>query len=301
MREQSFNSWLIAELASSRMALISMYENRDRILYIEAPALRQKYLSIFGETENAVLQAELENSLLKRKIELIQAAINRREVIDLERIDELIERERTQKLTDIEQNDATLNELPQLSEKETENLKRLYHEIVRDYHPAVNADVTDTQKELYEKAVEAFKMQDIEAMEVIHDCLVLKLSDRDVVPLERRNPEKDEKEKYHEVASILTTDYTLAKTLYQFFSPIEDDIVVTDAIRDCDTKRKNVEEEIAKIKEGFPFNAVDTMNSKAKTEEYRAELQFRAQKSAVEKEELLHKIHLLTEEHVNVR
>ena len=93
MRQQTFYDWLLREVASSRMALISLYESRDRILYIEAPTLRKKYIGIFGEIENAVLQSELETALLRRKVELIQTAINRRERIDLEQIEAQIKDE----------------------------------------------------------------------------------------------------------------------------------------------------------------------------------------------------------------
>ena len=35
----------------------------------------------------------------------------------------------------------------------------------------MNPDLTEAQKELYQKAVEAYKMQDVEAMKLIYDQL----------------------------------------------------------------------------------------------------------------------------------
>ena len=90
-----------------------------------------------------------------------------------------------------------------------------------------------------------------------------------------------------------------AATLYSFFAPLEDDNIVLNSIRDCDSKRKEVEEEIVRIKAGFPFNAVETMNSKSKTEEYLAELRLRASKSETEKHELQRKIEKLMERQIN--
>ncbi|MCR5484682.1 MAG: hypothetical protein K6F09_03725 [Clostridiales bacterium] len=294
---QSFHDWLLRETASSRMALITLYEYRDHLLYMEAPELRKKYLSIFGDEENAVLQAELENALLRRKIELIQTAINRREPIDLFKIDETISRERDDRLSELEQKDATLNELPQLSDQEIEALKKLYHDITGVFHPAMNKDLSDTQKELYNKAVEAFRMMDVDAMQVIHDSL-FDPSDVNMnrLSLERDSKkETDERELYHDAANALSTDYSLAKTLYPYFVPLEDDTIVENAIADCNAKRKEIEEEIGNIRSDFPFNAVETMNSSAKTAEYRIELKIRAQRSAAEKAELQKKIIQLTE------
>ncbi len=301
MRQQSFYDWLIREAASSRMALISLYETRDRLLYIEAPELRKKYLGIFGDVENAVLQSELETALLSKKVELIQAAINRREEIDIDKIDEIIESEKEERLTELEQNDVTLNELPQLTEKQKQTLQILYHDITSGYHPVVNSNLTDTQKELYQKAKNAYKMQDVDAMQIIHDCLFEKdyKETQGQLTAESNQAERNDRTDFHSIASYLTTDYSLAKDLYRYFIPLEDDIIISNAIRDCEVKRKEVEGEIAKIRSGFPFNAVDTMNDKVKTEEYKAELRIRARKSESEKEELLEKIKKLTEGRVN--
>ena len=97
MRKQTFYDWLAREVTSSRMALVRLYENRDRLLYVEAPQLRKKYMDVIGVYEEPVLQAELEVSLLRRKVELIQIAINRREPVDLIAIDTQLEKEKQEK------------------------------------------------------------------------------------------------------------------------------------------------------------------------------------------------------------
>ena len=94
MRRQTFYNWLQREVSSSRMALVTLYENRDRLLYVEAPPLRKRYMDIFGAVEEPVLEAELEVSLLRRKVEMIQTALNRREPVDLAAIDARLQDER---------------------------------------------------------------------------------------------------------------------------------------------------------------------------------------------------------------
>lgn len=297
MREQTFYDWLTREVATSRMALIGAYENRDRLLYVEAPPLRRRYMDKFGAVEEPVLQAELEVSLLRRKAEMLQIALNRREPVDLAAIEQKLEEEKEQKVSDLEQKDLTLHELPQLTEQQAHTIQRQYREITSQFHPAMNPDATETQRELYDRAVEAYKVQDVEAMKVIYDSLfapqdlgelTIHSDDKAPAPEERR-------ETYRAVASALATDYFLAKKLYDFFVPLEEDRVVLDTLNSYNDQRKAVEEEINRIREGFPFNAAATLDDPVKANAYMAELQIRADRCQEEKAELEKRIAALTE------
>ncbi|MGN1047327.1 MAG: hypothetical protein ACI4QZ_01825 [Eubacteriales bacterium] len=279
------------------MALVGLYEQKDKLLYVEAPQIRRRYMKTIGVFEEGVLEAELEVSMLRRKVEMIQIAINRREPIDLKAIDAALEEEKNQKVAELESGDRTLNELPNLNEQEEHTLQRQYREITSSFHPAMNPDITDTQKELYEKAQEAYRLQDVEAMKLIYDMLfspvdlsVISVTTKSHVPTagERR-------EEYREIETSLSTDYKLAKKLYPFFMPLEEDMVVCDSLETYNAQRRSVEEEIESIRAGFPFNAVATLNDKKKTEEYLAELRIRAKRCEVEKIELEQKIKKLTE------
>ena len=298
MRAQSFYNWLTREMATSRMALVGLYEQKDKLLYVEAPPLRRRYMETIGVYEESVLEAELEVAMLRRKVEMIQIAINRRETIDLQAIDEALEEEKKQKVAELEAGDFTLNELPKLTEKEEHTIQRQYREITSAFHPAMNPDITDTQRELYEKAQEAYQLQDVEAMKLIYDMLFMPVDQSEfIISSDNYYPTAEEqRDEYRQFASVLTTDYKLAKHLYSFFMPLEEDIVLQDTIESYNAQRKAVEEEIASIRAGFPFNAVATLNSKSKTEEYLAELRVRAKQSEREKAELEQRIKKLTED-----
>lgn len=297
MRNQTFYDWLTREVATSRMALIGLYENRDRILYVEAPPLRKKYMDLIGNTEEAVLQAELEVSLLRRKVEMIQVAINRREPVDLAAIDAKLEEERQQQVSALENADLTLNELPQLTEQEEHTIQRQYREITSVFHPSMNPNLTEAQKELYQKALEAYKLQDVEAMKIIYDALFAP-EDKGEFKISTSYgmaSAEERREDYRIIATEFSTDYLLAKKLYDCFVPLEEDLVVMDTLQGYDAQRKQVEEEIAQIRAGFPFNAVATMNDPAKTEEYLAELRIRARNCETEKAALEKQIATMTE------
>ncbi|MBQ6569962.1 MAG: hypothetical protein IJL87_06875 [Clostridia bacterium] len=305
MRKQSFFSWLGREVVSCRMALIGLYEQRDKLLYVEAPPLRRKYMALIGVHEEKVLEAELEVSMLRRKVELIQIAVNRREPIDLAAIDKIIEAEKAEKINALESEDLTLNEIPQLSEQEQRTLQRQYREITSRFHPEINTHITDTQKELYEKAQIAYKNQDVEQMKLIYDMLFhpVDLSEEEV-KFERIEKEKIdetslEEEFFHDYAAELSTDYKLAKRLYEFFLPLEEEAVIRSSIEEYKAQKEDAEREIIKIKAGFPFNAADTLKDENKTEEYLAELRVRARRCEEEKSELENKIQMLIGERTN--
>lgn len=297
MRRQTFYDWLLREVATSRMALIGLYEKKDKLLYVEAPPLRQRYMELIGIHEERVLAAELEISMLRRKIEMIQSALNRREPVDIKAIDAAIETERAQVISEIEAGDRTLHELPQLSEQEERTLQRQYREITAAFHPAMNPDISETQKELYEKAQDAYRLQDVEAMKLIYDMLFApEASSATVVSADGTPYDSGKSRKeYREIASALSTDYKLAKQLYPFFMPLEEDAVVRSSLETYEAQRRAVEEEIAGIRAGFPFNAAATLNDKRKTEEYLAELRARAKRCELEKKELQNQITTLTE------
>lgn len=92
------------------------------------------------------------------------------------------------------------------------------------------------------------------------------------------------------VADELATDYTLAKKLYICFAPCEEDLVLQNALQSYESQRKEVLAQIEAIRTGFPFNAPETLNSPAKTQEYMAELQVRDRHCEEEKSELERKI-----------
>lgn len=293
MRTQTFGDWLIREVAASRMALIAAYEKRDHLLYVEAPPLRKRYMDAFGTVEEGVLQAELEVSLLRRKAELIQIALNRRETVDLAAIEAQLEAEKEEMIAAMERADLTLSELPQLTAQQAQTLQSQYRAIIQNFQPAMNPDISDIQRELYQKALEAYKMQDTAAMQLIYDMLLAPLNMGGVLlpeAVQQNDAAEKRQELFHSIADELATDYTLAKELYSCFAPCEEDHVIQNALESYKSQREKILAEIDRIRAGFPFNALATLNSPAKTQEYLMELQVRARQCEEERSELERKI-----------
>lgn len=183
-------------------------------------------------------------------------------------------------------------------------LQQLYRDIIRDYHPAMHPEMTQSQKELYDKASEAYKAQDAEALMLIYQALnpsdntEEKTSERFEILSPEKMAEARRKE-YRDEVSLLATDYSLAKKLYACFAPLEEDMVVLDALDRFGKQKQALEEEIAAIREGFPFNAASTLRDPKKTDEYLEELKVRAREASRKKEQLLKRTERLAEGRIN--
>jgi len=291
VRTQTFLGYLAQEQQATRLALLAAYETKDRLLYVEAPALRQEYMLKIGTQEEKVLEAELSVAMLRRKLELIQTAINRREPVDEAKIDKMLEKEREDRLQELEDADRTLKELPELSDEEKKEMQRIYRRVIDDYHPGLHPDLSDTQKALYQKAMEAYQQQDLEALRLVSDMMydtteefewTVKFGEDD----ESEPTAEEKRERYHSMAVRLSTDYTLAKELYSSFAQLEDDVIIINAIDQYRRTREEVLSEVGQIRAGFPFNAKETLSSSKLTAEYISDLASRQRRCDEEINEL---------------
>ena len=291
MRNQSYTDWLEARRYASRLALIGAYEYRDKLLYIDAPELRKRYMDTFGATEDEVLKTELEVSLLRRRIELIQIAKNRQATIDLEAIETQLEQEREELIEEAEQTDMTLQALPELTPEDKRLLQKDFRCIVESFHPEVNKNVTEEQEELYNRAVNAYKMQNVQALQQIFNMLFPADPPHDaqqfVVQIDTCEDAANDRE--------IGVDYTLAGKLYPCYAATEAEQILLGEIERFNVTRADVEKQTETILAGFPFNALDTLEDPQKTKEYLAGLGYRKNRSEEEKAELEQRISQMME------
>lgn len=280
MEKASFTNWLQEELASAKQALLASYVQRDQLLYQEGPALLAQYLEQFGALEETVLQSELTTRLLERKIDLIQIAMNQQKPIDVEAIEQQLQTEKQDMLQSLQAsaNPATPTRI--CSEQEQQELQRKYRAIVHDYHPQVHTGLSKTQKELYEKALEAYKTQNVEALnlvyELLYDSAEIQLN---FVINEANSPSFGE----------VTADYTLTAQVYEAFVQSSADTLLHQATQHTTQQRNEVSDDITQIQSRFPFIARETLRNPEKAKAYLAELNTRhvvseeAQKAYTEK------------------
>lgn len=295
MTTSSFTDMLLQEIRAMHLLLVGLYSQRDRLLYQESPRLRNCYLEIFGSAEDEVLKMELDLYLLEKKQALIQAAVNRREPIDLDAINTRLEEERKKKIAELESSDRTLQDLPQLSEEASKELQTLYHAITEQFHPSVNPNITETEKMLYAKALDAYQRMDLPAMKLIHSMLFE--SHENLVPLDLSSSTTDED--LIEIARALNRDYALVEKVFSMIRPTEEQAGLQSRLKEYKSMRLSLEEDIRKIQESFPFNAEVTINDEAKKQEYLQDLALRKRNCQEKMTALSSEIETMLKEHTN--
>lgn len=287
MLEQTYLKWLGKEVVAAKYALLVALEKRDNLLYIEEPDLKEEYLQKIGMYEEQVLKLELEVSLQEKKKLMIQAAINRREPVDLEAIEKQLDEERASQLNRLNETyKAGARQNETLNVEEKEELQSLYKEIVREFHPQVRSDMTETEKYLYQKALDAYKRQNLEELRLIHDMLFS--SDIEGLSIEMSEvvSEDAEADALKEIAKEMMEDYSLAAELYTCFERLEEDAVLHSAKTKYENMQAAIVAEIEGIMNRFPFIAKDTLRDEEKLKSYLDSLSGRMNSAKESLEEL---------------
>jgi len=291
MLEQTYLKWLGKEVVAAKCALLVALEKKDNLLYIDEPKLKEEYMQKIGAYEEQVLRLELEVSLQEKKKQLVQTAINRREDIDLEAIEQQLEEERTNQLNRLNQvYKAGEQQGEKLTEEEKEELQTLYSDIVREFHPEVRNDMLEIQKKLYQKALEAYKRQNIVEMRLIH--VMLFSAEAEELPIElslelSENGDEDIEElALRGIAKRLMEDYKLAAELYPYFEMLEEDVALHNSKQQYEAKLELIMAEIDKILNRFPFVAKETLRNEELLKEYTDSLSGRMNSAKLRIEEL---------------
>lgn len=294
MGGHTFGQWLCGETAAARCALLALYEQRDRLLYIEGPRLEKSYMDQFGADEAPVIREEMECELLREKQRLVQAALNRREPIDEATIDAALEQRRQQLLREAA-GAAAPQEVAELSEQQSEELQALYHDIVRDFYPQMHPEQTEAHRQLFQKAQEAYRRRDLAALQLIHAML--------------RSTQEDERA-LEQLLGLLAdmahreegpapggsiADYSLAAVIYGAFRPTSGEMTLREEQKRCRQLTDSVMKEMDELRQQFPYTAADMLSDPAKTAAYREELAHRLHAALAERQRRTEEIRAMIE------
>lgn len=273
MKTHTFTDWLYSEVMSSRNALLTLYEQIDKMRFVEAPQLEQQYMEQVGSVEEAIIQQEIECELLEEKKKMVQTAINRREPVDEAAIDAEIDKLRQEKLQEAVGSVPPDVPCHNLTGEQSDALQELYRKIVKSYHPQMHPEMTENQKALFEKAQDAYRRRDMTALQLIYDMLAstegepLNLT----VTFELTMGEGDgETEK-----RTFSTDYSLAKKLYDSFVPTTEEAAIQEEWQRCQEKQEQVMKQVEDLKQEFPFSAAEMLSDPAQIEAYKQQLEHR--------------------------
>lgn len=283
MSRHTFTLWLRSEAAAARCALLTLYEQRDKLQFIDGPRLEKEYMDKVGSYEETVIREEIECELLRKKQQMIQTAINRREPVDEAAIDAELEVYRQQMFQ--EAAGTPQQEYANLSDEQSEELQKLYREIVKNFHPQMHPELTEAHRQLFQKAQEAYRHRDLAALKLIHEMLYSMQEDGLTLELFLEllpGGQPDEEETYEE--RDYAADYSLAAVIYSSFKPTEEEAAIQEERTRYRQMTDGVMAELEEMRLQFPYSASDMLSDPAKTEAYREELAHRLRTATGERE-----------------
>ena len=165
------------EVERMRTELSMLLLERDELQFVICKNIETEYMLKLGSIEYKAYEAQCDALRLKRKIELIQAKKNRQEKVIISAIEETLDTEFAEYQKQLNEqidkmNDALKRSKAEvLTNEENKELKKLYRKIVKALHPDINPDVSKTQVNLFDNAVQAYKNGDLNTLRIIGEMV----------------------------------------------------------------------------------------------------------------------------------
>jgi len=162
------------EVDKLRAELSMLILERDELRLVECRNIEMIYMLKLGNLEYRAFETQCIYLRLKRKVELIQAKKNRQEKIVLTQIEDILDAEFAEFKRKLDEQISRMNDAIKrsqcdvLSDQEAKELKKIYHEIIKALHPDLNPNLTPSQLDLFNNAVNAYENGDLDTLRVIH-------------------------------------------------------------------------------------------------------------------------------------
>lgn len=164
---------LQAEVEKLRTQMSMLLLEKDELLFVECKNIQMAYMLALGNLEYKAYELHCEVLRLKRKMELIQAKKNRQEKVLLYDIEKTLDEEFAEYQVQLEDQIDKMNAALErskgklLSDKESQELKKLYRSVVKSLHPDLNPDISDAKVILFNNAIWAYENGDLNGLRLI--------------------------------------------------------------------------------------------------------------------------------------
>lgn len=165
-----------AELEKLNEEYLILYEKKKDIKK-QKDYFESLYMCKFGALIFLRLEKEIKYRELKKKLSLIVSQINKGEVVDYKKIQEVLEQELKKFYEELKELNETLRkskefyELPTLTDVEVEKIKEIFRELAKKLHPDVNININEKGMELWLRAKEAYENNDLLTLIILQGIL----------------------------------------------------------------------------------------------------------------------------------
>lgn len=161
------------KVASLQQELLDLVGEHDHLRYVICVNIENDYMLKMGYLEVKAFELQLTFSRMRREISMIQTCINRGEPVQLTVIQERLDSEfasfQAKLREQLNQLDSALGRAKAdcLSEEEMKELKQLYRQLVKAWHPDMNPNLGPEYAQLFERAVQAYRNGDLVTMRIL--------------------------------------------------------------------------------------------------------------------------------------
>ena len=161
------------KVASLQQELLDLVGEHDHLRYVICVNIENDYMLKMGYLEVKAFDLQLTFSRMRREISMIQSCINRGEPVQLTVIQERLDSEfasfQAKLREQLNQLDSALGRAKAdcLSEEEVKELKQLYRQLVKAWHPDMNPNLGPEYAQLFERAVQAYRSGDLMTMRIL--------------------------------------------------------------------------------------------------------------------------------------